>query len=63
MKQIPKRLINRRELSERLACTERHTVNLEKLPGFPAKVRIGRRGVRWEEDEIEAWIQSRRATA
>jgi prophage regulatory protein len=47
------RLLRLREVMERTGKS-RSAIYAE--PGFPRKVKIGKRAVAWREDEIEAWL-------
>ncbi len=44
----------------RIVGLSRSTIyDLEQRGEFPARVRLGRRAVRWDSHELERWLQSR----
>ena len=54
-----RRLLDRHEV-EHIVSMPRSTIYEAIGKGtFPAPIRVGVRGVRWFEDEISAWMESR----
>ena len=57
------KLLNRKEIEELTGLSRASIYRLMRAGHFPAPTRIGLRAVRWPEDEIRGWLESRpRAT-
>ena len=56
-------LLTRREVESRCKLSKTSVYRLMRAGGFPEPVLVGARAVRWKEDEITSWLDSRpRAT-
>lgn len=55
-------LINRKKLLEIIPLSDRAIYNLEKRGDFPRRIALTSRSVAWELAEVEAWIESRKAS-
>ena len=53
------KLITRAQVEDRVGMTKVAIYRAMRECRFPEPLRIGRRGVRWLESEISAWIASR----
>ena len=54
-----RRLLDRHEV-ERMVRMSRSTLYEAMAAGeFPRPIRVGKRSVRWKEDEVLAWLESR----
>lgn len=58
-----KKLIDKKELLERIPYSSQHILRLEKLGQFPPRRQIGKNRVAWIEEEIDTWIDSCEALA
>jgi prophage regulatory protein len=58
-----KKIINRKQLLEMVPLSDRTILDMEKRGEFPRRFSITARLVAWDLDEVEAWIESRRAAA
>lgn len=52
------KLIDWKELSQRVPYSRQHILRLEKAGRFPLRVRIGDHRIAWVADEVDAWVQS-----
>lgn len=55
-------LISRRQLLSIVPLSDRTIYNLEKRGDFPKRIALTSRNVAWELGEVEAWIESRKAS-
>ena len=56
-------LLNRRQVEARCGISRTSVYRLMRLGVFPTPLRVGVRGVRWPQREIEDWLAARpRAT-
>ena len=56
-------MITRKQVEDRFGLSRSSIYRLMREGRFPEPVRIGVRAVRWSEDEITSWLESRpRAT-
>ena len=58
-----KRLIRRDILRRKVPLSDSHIYELEKAGKFPARIQLTPRCVAWDEAEIDAWIEERKAEA
>lgn len=56
-----KRLLRRSEVERRTAMSRSSIYERMSKGTFPRPITVGPRAVRWVEEEIEAWIESRAA--
>jgi prophage regulatory protein len=56
----PRRILRREAVLERTGLGKTSQYELERSGRFPTKVALSPRLVGWYEDEVEAWISSRR---
>jgi prophage regulatory protein len=56
------RLINRKTLHGMIPLSERAIFDMEKRGDFPRRIALTSRNVAWELSEVEAWIQTRKAS-
>lgn len=56
------RFITFKQMKEewRFPLTRVHTMRLVNKGEFPAPLSVGERRIAWDEDEVKAWIKSRR---
>ena len=55
------KLITPEELSERLKIPVKSLAPLERRDStFPRAIRVSKRTLRWDEDEIEAWLETKK---
>lgn len=52
------RLLTRREVQRRLSLPRSSLYELISRGEFPRPKRIGRRAVRWPEDEVDQWVEA-----
>jgi len=57
-----KRMLRRRGLARKFDCHATTAWRRTKEPGFPSAYQIGPNSVGWDEDEVDAWLESRRRT-
>ena len=55
-------LIGRKQLLSIIPLSDRTIYNLEKRGDFPKRIALTSRNVAWDLGEVEAWIESRRAS-
>lgn len=55
-------LIGRRQLLSIVPLSDRTIYNLEKRGDFPKRIALTSRNVAWDLGEVEAWIESRKAS-
>ena len=55
-------LISRRQLLSIVPLSDRTIYNMEKRGDFPKRIALTSRNVAWELGEVEAWIESRKAS-
>ena len=55
-------LINKRTLMAMIPLSEKGIYNLEKRGEFPRRIALTSRNVAWDLDEVEAWIEERKAS-
>ena len=55
----PRRLLTARQVDDRAGIRKTHRYELIAKGLFPAPVRIGPRGVRWIESQVDDWIAAR----
>lgn len=54
-------LVSTKEVAELLNIPSNRVTNLEKRdPTFPRALRLSHRTLRWDMDEVKAWIQQRK---
>ena len=53
------RIITSAELPYRVGQSLSWIYKAEKQGAFPRRVRLGKRGIGWRGDEVEAWLDSR----
>lgn len=60
-KKRPPRIINRKELRNRVPYSDVHIGRLEKAGKFPRRIKLGegRGRVGWIEEMVDAWIYER----
>ncbi len=51
-----RRLLDVQQVAEKIGKSSRWVWRAASLGEFPRPVRVGKRGSRWPEDEVEAWI-------
>lgn len=54
-------LINRKRLHAMIPLSERTIYNLEKRGEFPQRIALTCRNVAWDLDEVQDWIDKRKA--
>ena len=59
----PQQLLTITDVTDRIRCCRGNIYKLLKQNAFPRAVKIGTRGVRWVEAEIEEWISTRPRTS
>ena len=52
-------LLTRRQVETRCQLARTTIYRLMRLGQFPEPIRVGVRAVRWREDDIAAWLESR----
>ncbi|MBI5427673.1 MAG: AlpA family phage regulatory protein [Nitrospinae bacterium] len=57
------KILSRREVSRIIGAGVVSLWRWERAGHFPARIQIGPRRVGWRQDEIEAWIASRKPAA
>jgi len=57
---MPRKMIRRKALHERVPLCQRTIYNMEKRGEFPLRVALTSRAVAWYEDEIDQWEASRK---
>ena len=55
------RLINRKTLHSMIPLAERTIYDMEKRGDFPCRIALTSRNVAWDLNEVQAWIESRKA--
>jgi len=55
------KFIRLRQVEERTGLSDTTIWRYERTGNFPARRRLGPNAVAWVEDEVDAWIESRRA--
>lgn len=55
-------LINKRTLLAMIPLSEKGIYNMEKRGEFPRRIALTSRNVAWDLDEVEAWIEERKAS-
>lgn len=55
----PKALLTQREVANRLGVTERTIFTWRREGKFPPPRRLGTRSLRWEEHQIDEWLESK----
>jgi len=55
-------LISRRQLLSIVPLSDRTIYNMEKRGDFPKRIALTSRNVAWDLGEVEAWIESRKAS-
>ncbi len=58
-----KTLINRKQLLQMIPLSERTILDMEKRRQFPRRFAITTRLVAWDLQEVEQWIDARKAAA
>lgn len=53
-----KKLIDKKELLEKVPYSSQHILRLEKLGQFPPRRQIGANRVAWLEEEVDSWIDN-----
>jgi len=53
-----KKLIDKKELLEKVPYSAQHILRLEKLGQFPPRRKIGENRVAWLEEEVDRWIDN-----
>ena len=53
-----KKLIDKKELLEKVPYSSQHILRLEKLGQFPPRRQIGENRVAWLEEEVDCWIDN-----
>ena len=53
------KLLRIRDVCEKTALSRTTVWRLERAGQFPSRLKVGHSAVRWREDEILAWIDSR----
>jgi prophage regulatory protein len=56
---VPSRLLRGEEVRHRVGLSRSSLWRLERLGGFPKRVRIGENSVGWFEHEVDAWLMGR----
>jgi len=56
-----KRLIRREVLHVKVPMSDSQIYSLEKEGKFPARIQLSPRCVAWDEAEVDAWIEARKA--
>lgn len=56
---MPKFLLRRKEVQQRVGLSRSEVYRLIGLQRFPRPVPLGERAVAWDSDEIDGWIQQR----
>ncbi len=51
---------NQMKAEKRFPFTRVHTMRLVHSGKFPAPIRLGDRHIAWDENEVDAWFESRR---
>lgn len=55
------KIIRYPEVKNRVTLSRSQIWRLEKAGKFPKRIRISENSIGWDEAEIEAWLQSRKA--
>lgn len=61
--QYPRRTLRREQVLNKTGLSRTAQYNLEKNGDFPARFLLTPRCAVWFEDEIDAWLEARRAAA
>jgi prophage regulatory protein len=57
-----KTLINRKKLHAMIPLSERTIFNMEQRGEFPRRIALTSRNVAWDLCDVEAWIESKKAS-
>ena len=55
------RLLTRKEITREVGISRSTIYRLLRNGSFPQPIRIGERGIRWPESQVQAWIAERKA--
>ena len=58
-KPVERRILRRVEVEQKTGFKRSHIYNLMKEGSFPKSVRLGKRAIGWNSEEIEQWINDR----
>lgn len=54
-------VLTREQLKGLCPFSDSHLYRLEASGEFPKRIRIGKRRVVWDADEVDAWIESKKS--